>query len=347
VGRETLYWLITILGTCIIIVGLSAIFFTWRAYTYYRTHKSIYSGDSLLISDPLMGFRQRPGITVTMKNPHVAFYTDNRGGRAPGPGINAPAQVDVLAIGCSFTWGQAIKDEETYIRIIGSKLGLTTYNAAVSSYGTSAALLSLKNFADLQPKIVIYGFIADHINRSLNPCAPCLSGLCRGVAHVAFDANGNPFIAKPVTSHLYYQHIEDIIKDHKFGLKDVYWEIVRTLNFIPKWESRIDRYDERQIISGMRFLMMEMVRETQKTGAKLIIVYIPYPGDIKPPPKEFMEAIGAILAANKAVFVDLTVPFLESQRRREVLSTPDNHPNALGHKLIAHNVEPLIRSFYK
>jgi hypothetical protein len=163
----------------------------------------------------------------------------------------------------------------------------------------------------------------------------------------ALDSEGSPLITKPVTSPLYYKHNKDILLDHTFGLKNIYWEIVRTLNFNPKWESKIDQYKENQIKSAMNFLMKRIVREMQKMDAKLIIVYIPYPGNVTPPPRVFMTAIKDMITEKDVSFVNLTTPFLEAKRRHELLSTKDGHPNALANRIIADNVMPVICSLLK
>jgi hypothetical protein len=344
--KQTMMWLITIGATCVIIIGLSAIFFTWRAYTYYQDRCCHYSGNSFIVPDPVIGYRARPN--SIMGFPTFTVYTDNRGGREPRPGMIAPSKVDVLSIGCSFAWGHGVQDEDTYIKKIGVDLGVTTFNAALASYGTTTALLSLKHYADLRPKVVIYGFIADHINRSLDPCAACTSGLCRGVAHVGFDAQGHPIILKPHTSPLYYENLQQIIMEHKFGLNDIKWEIIRDLDLVPKWEPVSKKYTKSQIRSAMKFLMDDMYKESHKIGAKLVVVYIPLPRKVTGPPKVFMEAISDLIKNKDITFVNLTQPFEKATKDGVVLANKnDGHPNAIAHSIIAHKLEQVIPPLLK
>ena len=81
-------------------------------------------GDMLLVFDPEIGARANPSSHAKRIYPAVrdrktfAFdiYTDDRGARVDGPGQRSPAQVDVMVLGDSFTWGYALANEETWAR---------------------------------------------------------------------------------------------------------------------------------------------------------------------------------------------------------------------------------------
>ena len=43
------------------------------------------------------------------------IYTDDRGARVDTPGQNSPGNVDMMVIGCSFTFGHPIQNPDTYL----------------------------------------------------------------------------------------------------------------------------------------------------------------------------------------------------------------------------------------
>ena len=47
-------------------------------------------------------------------------------------------------------------------------------------------------------RLVIYGFIADHMKRNISPCAPAYGPLCLPVSSVRVDEQGRPTIRPPV-----------------------------------------------------------------------------------------------------------------------------------------------------
>src|ERR1044071_6310316 len=117
------------LGTTVLCLVILAAYFFREAKIYFRTHPTYYTGDSFIEEDPQMGFRQRPNIKMQHRAPpNYTVYTDNLGLRVEKEGLQAPSNVDVLAIGCSVTWGHGVEDPATYIKILGRKRNLKVAN---------------------------------------------------------------------------------------------------------------------------------------------------------------------------------------------------------------------------
>src|SRR6185503_13773498 len=70
-------------------------------------------------------------------------------------------------------------------------------NFALASYGTTQSLQILERNLDLRPRLVVYGIIAHHFERSVWPCAPSYYEFCLDVSHVSWDDARQPYIALP------------------------------------------------------------------------------------------------------------------------------------------------------
>jgi hypothetical protein len=176
---------------------------------------------------------------------------------------------------------------------------------------------------------------------------------CRAVAFVDLDAAGQPFIQRPLpVPEDRARYLEDVVLAHDFGVRDVYWALQRDLMTLRGTTGHginaayADRPGDPEIeAAAMRFLLTEMARETRDLGARLVVVYIPIPGDVKPPPDPLLAA----LAVHEDVaLVDMTAPFTEYEARHGArslwASTDDSHPNAAAHALIADALEPIVRA---
>jgi hypothetical protein len=346
--------LLFLFGTILLCVLVFAAYFFREAKIYFRTHQTYYTGDSFIEEDPQIGFRQRPNIKMQHIAPPVyTVYSDDLGLRVEKEGLQSPSTVDLLAVGCSFTWGHGVEDPATYIKVLGRKENLRVANAALASFGTTAALLSLDRFAHLRPKVVIYGFIEDHISRSLEPCAPTLSPYCRSIAFVDFTAEGAPFIHAPeFISSEYYSYTRDVGMDHRFGFKDVYWTIRRSLLTLTKKDGwsinkrfRKNMTPERRE-KALRFLIDQMVAKTRAMKAKLIIAYLPLVTEIRPPPPELDKALEGHLDQHDVFFVDVAPAMAAAEKRFGVTKFKaggvDGHPSEAAHEIIAESIAPVL-----
>lgn len=148
----------------------------YRASPYASKSLFFSPGKSLIVSDPLQGWRYAPGeFTVPMgidsrKN---GIVIEEHGGRYTGksPDGNSGVKPNVFLLGGSITFGFGLSDEET----LGFKLqtalpNKNIYNFAVTGYGTYQSILSFATKVTnvmKQGDTVIYGFCSCHIDRNV------------------------------------------------------------------------------------------------------------------------------------------------------------------------------------
>jgi hypothetical protein len=181
-------------------VGLAvlAIHYVRLASAYNRLDVQV-RGDFTIEEDPVLGYAPpRNGVTTRRKGGleyHV--YTDDRRCRVNHPHQPSADHVDLLTVGCSFSWGHGMENEATYTQQLASRLNISVANASLGSYGTVNSLLTLRNDLVLRPRVVVYGFIEDHLRRNVTPCAPTYGPYCLPTAFVSFAADGTPSIHPP------------------------------------------------------------------------------------------------------------------------------------------------------
>jgi len=345
---------ITLAVAVLTFCGLAVLgFYFVRARQHYEGSSFAFSGESFIQEDPLIGYSQRANITMShTAEPRYTVHTDGNGARVSGRGIAADKEVDILAIGGSFTWGHGVDEPDTFARLVAERGGWTLANVAIASYGMTASMLSLEKYRHLRPRVVVYGFIADHVRRSLVPCAPSLSPLCRTVAFVDFDELDRPFISYPERSSAeYYDYLDDVILAHEFAFSDIYWAIRRDLLNVTGDGQRGLNHRYSQHASGepyraaaIELLVREMVQRVEELGAELVVVYIPTRGSGAQSAASLEEAFA--VPEREIAFVDVTAPFAISRKEHgpEILKVApnDEHPSAFAHELVADELFPVV-----
>jgi hypothetical protein len=114
--------------------------------------------------DARLGWRPKPGKYSWGAIP-VTILDD--GSRDTGA-IRKPTP-DVVALGCSYTFGSGVADAETYPARLRQASGLDVRNFGVAAYGAYQSLLRLEALRPTwptPPKVVLYGLIEDQEARS-------------------------------------------------------------------------------------------------------------------------------------------------------------------------------------
>ena len=349
--KRFLFWSILIGLTLAGIALIVSAYYGLIAWRFYQQNSRDYIGDSFVESDDDFGYGSRASVQVERRTPPAfRLFTDDRGCRVNGSGDLTSEEVDLLALGGSFTWGYGVDNEDTFVQQISRDGDLRVCNAAFPAYGTTAALLTMREYADLAPDIVVYGFIRSHVDRSVIPCAVATDPFCRSVAQVAFDASGEPFVRPPQPmAEAHSRYLNEAVLAHEFGLADIYWAMQRDwLRFGGQdAQSLIDEQglhrDGPARRVAMRYLIDALAEESAKLAARLVVVYIPFPGDIHP----VSEELSAVLADHpEIIYVDLEDAFTAYEAQHGPLSLKvtedDNHPNAEAHRLIAEALAPIL-----
>jgi len=132
------------------------------------------SEDALARFDPELGWSYIPDRSVTQEfgDEHrpVPMYFDTLGCRVRQPGLRAdPSAPTILFVGDSFTFGHGVTYEESFVGRLASRPDFPwqVVNLGVQGYGTDQALLLLKRqFKKFNTKVVVYTFMALHVDRN-------------------------------------------------------------------------------------------------------------------------------------------------------------------------------------
>jgi hypothetical protein len=339
------------LGVCALV---ALVYFGYRGAGLHREQFRI-AGDWLMERDEEMGFRPLRGgvteITHLDNDQHFHVFTDARSARVNAAGAPTPDRVDVMAVGCSFTWGPGVESEETYTQQLGRLLNLRVANFGMGSFGSVQAFQTVARNADLRPRVVVYGFIQDHLRRNVSPCAPNYVPYCLPVSYLQRDGD---WIAIQPPHMEYFTPEQNRAFNTEVVLRDPRGPLAWLLG--AKWAARMAFFRYRHsdtvavdtspetVRAAIATMIRAMVDETQRIGARLVVLNIPYlaRGRQQPVPPELAAAV----AGRELTFVDLT-PAVREYYDRHPSGTltlgADPHPNAIAHRLIAETLAPVVQ----
>ena len=276
-------------------------------------------------------------------------FTSDRRARVSRRGERTAPEVSLLTVGDSFSWGHGVENEDTYTARLAGRWNLPAANLAFSAYGTVQSLQMLQRSLDLRPRVVVYGFIADHMKRNISPCAPAYGPLCLPYSYAGIDERGEPVVRRP-DPRLFA--VNRRFWDEFFFTKNVgprqvlaaaaaeWTRLTRT----PHPEAPDDPATRERILER---LLADMARAAGSVGARLIVVNIPYfeRGGTGAMPAPLKDALARVDAPNLSVldlapvverhYADPSAPPLRFER--------DRHPNPAAHALIADAIDGFIR----
>jgi len=313
------------------------------AYLTIPSIPLVSEGDRLLVFDPEIGARANPSSHARRIYPAVrdrqtfAFdiYTDDRGARVDGPGQRSPAQVDVLVVGDSFSWGYALSNPETYARHLARELETGVSNFAMAAYGTTQSLQMLRRNGDLAPKLIVYGIIAHHIERNVMPCLPSYYPFCFDASHVTWNAAGEPYIAPPQSNGVrrFQRHLSGDYTNPVTWLTHGI-DVIR--GRIEYAEATYSTPSDQRKEEALGFLLRNMEKSAADIGAQLLVVYLPT--NYYSAPEALPRVIGDIR------LLDLTKAFQrERDKGADLYIVGDGHPNRAAHELIAREIAKYVR----
>jgi hypothetical protein len=330
-------------------LGLAISYLAWRV-SGYRRLDLVLEGDFPIEKDAEMGFVPVRNGASLRRHPRAGLayhvFTSDRRARVARRGERTPPRVDLLALGCSFTWGHGVESDEAYPTILARRLGVPAANLAFSAYGTVQSLQTLRRSLDLRPRVVVYGFMADHMKRNLSPCAPAYGPLCLPISYVDFARDGAPEIRSPDGS------LFDLNRRfwETFFLRENAWprqlliageadlaRVARTPKAPPDTPTTRER--------SLEMLLGKMHEASTSAGARLLVVHIPYfeRGTTNDVPAPLRAALSHVPGP---AFLDLTPAvrrYYEDPARPLLRFDRDRHPNGRAHELIASEIERFIR----
>lgn len=267
----------------------------------------------------------------------------------------------ILFIGDSFTMGWGVKEEDGFVRLTETVLGVQTINAGFTAAGPSGYYLSLKlDGLRLDPDVVVIGFYLgnDILSR-------------KDVEWVGVDAQGLPEVVRSKSTYIdatgqlrlkdlpFAYHVPYLRRSHLFIL------LMNALfrdTVIPGQESLIadticvfnrECHDFDQAKSEVKMLFTAMDRMLTARGKKLVVAIIPthfqvhfnveyktrYHLPLKPSNRRFLndEFIEYFTQAN-IDYVDLLPPLLAKAGQERMYFTQDDHWNEAGHRVAAESI---------
>jgi hypothetical protein len=194
-----------------LVVGGCAVGVAW--FLELRTIRASIDRDSwphgAYVPDPELGFRPARDFSGKMLDSSFHVRTDALGSRIPTDGRpNALESNGVLAVGCSFTYGYDVEAEQAFPYVIGTLLGVPSYNFGVCAYSYASAVLLTKQLerdgtlGKLAPQFLVLGAGSWLEDRSRSPFYPTASlpftySYLRAQDDKAVVASAPSFIAAP------------------------------------------------------------------------------------------------------------------------------------------------------
>jgi hypothetical protein len=351
--RQRLIAAIVYSGTALSCLALFVGFFALRAWRkpFPRAPMRL-TGDWMMQRDPEIGYVSTPSartVWVHLRPPAtIHVYTDRRGARINAPGEETPAQIDFLTVGCSFSWGHLMENEETYTEQLSRLLGRRGANLAKGGYSGLNSIQILKRNLDLEPRVVIYGVINAQLVRNLSPCAPSFAPFCVPVSYVEFDEQVRPIVHPPNFEYFdpdlnrrFFREV--FMREPGFSWNEVFWRMrVDLLGYRDRRAFARDAtpLGERK---AQNLVFREMIAATESIGAKLVVLFIPAPSrDAVEGPR---RALRESLVGRPFAYLSMERAFREhyADPSAPALDFPgDGHPNALAHLLIARELAPVV-----
>lgn len=331
-------------------------------YRYFSSENFISWKGNLYERDSLLGYRMRPNnlssLVYDLKEP-VSVKTDPNGFRVAQTTdlfSNANKPVDLLFLGCSFTFGSACKAEETFPFIVAQRSGMNYINAGVGGYGLAQMLLQAKQLIPkIKPRYVVIQRSPWLIERSVTEFAPSRGGYLLPTPFFVDDEN-----SFRVEAPVYQSQINELFPDEdrkKFKGKflryyfnkgfSYFWiqqsEIIRTRikNVLGHKKKPTDKEQEAEL-----FAYSEIMKLAKAHNVEVILLHLnngPITFKEKLPITEYSYNIANADSAmrqrmssnNEQEYVRM---FGHWGKKGNDSIFIDGHPNPLAHELIAASI---------
>lgn len=220
-------------------------------------------------TDSSLGWKNLPDSTTGVAtDPEGIVLIDDSGFRNNGNGIGKMSP-SILTVGGSTTFGDEVKDNESWPSQLEALIGQRVLNAGVSGYGMDQAVLSAESVLQ-HTKVdwVILTFVPDSVFRTEHSVR---WGLTKPLFYLA--DNGMALQPPYIPSKL-WERIRGIMGCSHFV--DFLMDIIAPRMGIP-WNPK---YNLRKHKNGPDIaikLIERLVNITDSVGAKLLVVYIHYP----------------------------------------------------------------------
>ena len=247
---------------------------------------------SYLVFEPELGWEVGP-------NRHSLNGLYNSDGSGARVSVSAREGVApwATAFGDSFTHGDDVRDEETWVARLGA-LGLPTVNLGVPGYGVDQAWLRYRKLKDrVRSRVVLIGVMADNIARHLNRYRPFITPFERVFfVKPRFEMSEGRLrlVPSPFQRFDDYASPPEILRSalREVGLKDRFFDprfyesspldrsklfrIARTLRLDPARHADWRPLYADDVALGLTLAIVEgFVEEVRGDGREPVVVFIP------------------------------------------------------------------------
>jgi hypothetical protein len=313
--------------------------------------------------DDTLGFKPIPGAKGLSTFPigeslPIAF--DQNGFRVALSDINKKedeTNIDLLFLGCSFTFGDACLAEETFPYLVSKETGMTYINAGVCSYGLSQMLiLAEKLIPKYKPKYVIVQHSPWLIKRGINPFAPTYFG---SLPNPYFVEEGKGVGLHPpiYLTQMFDLDIETIKKESvlKFFItKGIFYFMKEDwMKNSSKFKTNLGVY-KRPINKPLKaegYAYSKICKIAKENQSKVIILTL-YTKDGSSQLKKVLSK-QEVLYANADSLLAENLKVSQSKVFNKVYAhwrmrgsdsvIVDGHPNPLAHQIISKSIIPLVK----
>lgn len=291
-------------------------------YSIQSTPKNAFVGH------PKLGIQLNPGTYQINVNKGLAFEARHLGNHSRYVAGRKQAHSDVLLLGCSFTYGFGVNDDQTFASILQEAYPETgIQNAGVVGYGSVQSLMQLKEQLEAgHLKVALLHFSSYHFMRNR------LSQQYRSNLKIGYKRSS--------------QDVGNLMKQSKFPYKTscdgpiefVSWESMYSnwpgrdwLASVNGMQTAFDKASEdiEQQVEITACILKEMNDLCRKRGVEFGVVCL----DTTPETKQLKKRLGGFN------WLDVNFNFND----KELTNHPyDSHPNPSGHKLIANKIRPFL-----
>jgi hypothetical protein len=270
--------------------------------------------------DPVLGWTVKSGkYLLPAPDSQVIQYTFLKDGSRITSPDRSGGPYDVLALGCSYTEGWAVNDNQTFAWKLAEAFPfLRVANYGRGGYGTYQSLLLLRELfkEGAKPSVVLYGFFDHHEWRNVAPIlwVQFLSEFShRGhvaVPYCSIDKKGRlmghpPWQYPVMPWREYFALPQFLVSNYNEWIKD---DREKYKNMITKW------------------LLLEMNNLSIKNGARFIVIFLDVLPEARNDYRSFLKAAKIeMIDANLAIGGEYAVPW-------------EGHPNEKAHSYWASEI---------
>jgi hypothetical protein len=355
-------------------LGAYALFVGYRAWGAWSFLKSDHLGFRGRVhqADAELGFAAVPGADgfhVFPIGPPIPMRYDEEGFRVPAgtPAGQPRRRPLVMALGCSFTYGDACRAEDVYPYLVAQDLGGSALNAGKCAYGLSQMLLLARRLIPAwKPDYVLVQFSTWLPGRGTSGFARATFGEVP-VPYLLLHEDGSASVEPPVFRTRVFDLPFHEFDNQRRGageyarffftaagplfvhddLAMAAYAVRRALGRLPEQDQRRAQ-DRREDVN--RAVYAEIGRIAQASGARMVIVRLSHP--LEAHWQRLKELSPGALVVNAQAALDARVPSksredyykLFGHWRGDPPRFIDNHPNPAAHRVIADEVVRAIRA---